>query len=126
MPCLTDKLISNSPPSVPTPSSIPVEVEVISEPPLESPLEPETNPVIPTPSSSTYIPSSILETPDPVLEGPDEEVEHPEAQAKALRDYQLARDRVRRLEKRCPFDWVKKYRIRRAWPPGLPVGVSPI
>ncbi|KAI5654257.1 hypothetical protein M9H77_31444 [Catharanthus roseus] len=77
-------------------------VEVSFEPPLESPLELETNPVIPTPSSSTPIPSSIPETPDPVLEGSDEEAEHPEAQAEALRDYQLARDRVRKVPKEHP------------------------
>ncbi|KAI5659459.1 hypothetical protein M9H77_28252 [Catharanthus roseus] len=102
MPCLKDKLISDSPPSVPTPSSIPVEVEVIPEPPLESPLEPKTNLVIPAPSSSTHVPSSIPKTPDMVLEGSDEEVEHPEAQAQALSDYQLVRDRVRRVPKEHP------------------------
>ncbi|KAI5658437.1 hypothetical protein M9H77_27230 [Catharanthus roseus] len=57
-------------------------------------------------------PPSILKTLDLVLEGSDEQVEHPEAQAQALRDYQLARDRVRRFEsegsehlvtyRRCP------------------------
>ncbi|KAI5671211.1 hypothetical protein M9H77_11575 [Catharanthus roseus] len=77
-------------------------VEFISLPPLESPLEPETNPVIPTPSSSTPIPSSIPETPDLVSEGYDEEAEHPEAQDQAIRDYQLARDRVRRVPKEHP------------------------
>ncbi|KAI5648344.1 hypothetical protein M9H77_34349 [Catharanthus roseus] len=117
---------------------------VISEPPLESPLEPETNPVIPNPSSSTPIPSSILETPDPILEGFDEEAEHPKAQAQALRDYQLARDRVRRVPKEYPrpflpydeldLSWRRGAHLTRsrntgsdwAWPPGLPVGVSPI
>ncbi|KAI5670914.1 hypothetical protein M9H77_11278 [Catharanthus roseus] len=49
-------------------------------------------------SISTPDPPNIPETLDPLLEGSDEEEEHPEAQAQALRDYQLARDRVRRAE----------------------------
>ncbi|KAI5677724.1 hypothetical protein M9H77_08674 [Catharanthus roseus] len=59
MSCLKDKPNSDSPLSVPTPSSILVEVEVTSEPSLESPLEPETNPELPAPSSSTPDPPSI-------------------------------------------------------------------
>ncbi|KAI5673637.1 hypothetical protein M9H77_14001 [Catharanthus roseus] len=93
MPCLKDKPISDSPLSVPTPSSIPVEVEVTSEPSLDSPLEPETSVKLPASSSSTPDHPSILETLDPVLEGSDEEEEHHEAQAQAVKDYQLARDR---------------------------------
>ncbi|KAI5675741.1 hypothetical protein M9H77_06691 [Catharanthus roseus] len=128
MPCLKDKLISDSPPSVPAPSSIPVEVEVIPEPLLESPLEPETNPVIPTPSSRTCS-FSIPENPDPVLEGSDKEVEHLEAQAQALRDYQLARDRVCRTSAREEVPILTGSRTARSdwdWPPGLSIGVSPI
>ncbi|KAI5659768.1 hypothetical protein M9H77_28561 [Catharanthus roseus] len=68
----------------------------------EPPLELETNPMIPTQSSSAPVPSSIPENPDLVLEGSDEKAEHPEAQAQALRDYQLARDRVRRVPKEHP------------------------
>ncbi|KAI5678667.1 hypothetical protein M9H77_09617 [Catharanthus roseus] len=115
MPSLKDKLISYNPASVPTPSSIPMEVEVISEPPLESPLEPETNPVIPTQSCSTPVPSSIPETPDPVLEGSDEEVEHPEAQARAFRDYQLTRDRVRRVPKENPRPFFPMMKLDLTW-----------
>ncbi|KAI5671203.1 hypothetical protein M9H77_11567 [Catharanthus roseus] len=104
---------------------------VISEPLLESPLEPETNLVIPTLSNSTPVPSSIPETPDPVLEGSDEEAEHPE-----LRDYQLARDRVCRPIL-SPYDeldlsWRRGAHLTRsrntgsdlAWPPRLPIDVS--
>ncbi|KAI5675604.1 hypothetical protein M9H77_06554 [Catharanthus roseus] len=122
MKCLKDKLISDSLPSVPASSSIPVEVEVIPEPPLESPLEPETNPVIPTPSSRTCS-FSIPENPDAVLEGSDKEAEHLEAQAQALRDYQLARDRVCRVP---ILTGSRTARSDRDWPPGLSVGVSPI
>ncbi|KAI5676832.1 hypothetical protein M9H77_07782 [Catharanthus roseus] len=43
--------------------------------------------------------SNVPETLDPELEGSDEEEEHPEAQAQALRDYQLSRDRFRRAHK---------------------------
>ncbi|KAI5642391.1 hypothetical protein M9H77_00180 [Catharanthus roseus] len=76
-------------------------VEVTSEPSLEPPQEPDNNQVLPTSSSSTPDPPSIPETIDPVLEGSDEE-EHPESQAQALRDYQLARDRVRRVPEDHP------------------------
>ncbi|KAI5659381.1 hypothetical protein M9H77_28174 [Catharanthus roseus] len=51
------------------------------------------------PSSSTPILPSILETSDPNLDGSDEEEEHPKAHTQALRDYQLARDRVCRVPK---------------------------
>ncbi|KAI5657551.1 hypothetical protein M9H77_26344 [Catharanthus roseus] len=47
-------------------------------------------------------PPSIPETLDPVSEGSDEEVEHLETQAQALRDYQLARDRVHKVPKDHP------------------------
>ncbi|KAI5659512.1 hypothetical protein M9H77_28305 [Catharanthus roseus] len=125
MPRLKDKLISDSPPSVPTPSSISVEVEVISEPLLESPLEPETNLVISTPFSSTLDPFSIPETPDLVLEDSDEDAEHLEPHAQALRDYQLERDRVcRRIG--AHLTGSRNAGSDRVWPPGLPVGVSPI
>ncbi|KAI5677843.1 hypothetical protein M9H77_08793 [Catharanthus roseus] len=83
---------------------------------FESPLEPETNPVIPTQSSSTLVPSSIPETSNPVLEGSDEEAEHPEAQVQAFRDYQLARNRVRRLRPSASCDrrlsWIFRERER--------------
>ncbi|KAI5658405.1 hypothetical protein M9H77_27198 [Catharanthus roseus] len=46
-----------------------------------------------TPSSRIHDPSSVPETLEPVLEGSDEEVDHPEAQAQALSNYQLVRDR---------------------------------
>ncbi|KAI5666545.1 hypothetical protein M9H77_16398 [Catharanthus roseus] len=98
MPCLKDKPISDNPPSILTPSNIPVEVETISEPPLDPPQEHETNPESSAPSSSTLVP----ETSDPIPDGSDEEEEHPEAQTQALRDYQLARDRVRRVPKDHP------------------------
>ncbi|KAI5671108.1 hypothetical protein M9H77_11472 [Catharanthus roseus] len=98
MPCLKDKLISDNPPSILTPSSIPVELETIFESPLDLPQEPETNPESFAPSSSTPVP----ETSDPILDGSDEEEEHPEAKTQALRDYQLARDRVRRVPKDHP------------------------
>ncbi|KAI5675605.1 hypothetical protein M9H77_06555 [Catharanthus roseus] len=102
MPCLKDKPASDSPPNVPTPGSIPVEVEVTSEPSLEPTQEHETNEELVTPSSSILDPPSIPETLNPVLEDSDEEEEHPEAQAQALRDYQLARNRVRRVPKEHP------------------------
>lgn len=85
MPCLKDKPISDNPPSVPIPSNILVEVETISEPSLDPPQEPETNPESSALSSSTLVLPSIPETPDPILDGSDEEEEHPEAQAQALR-----------------------------------------
>ncbi|KAI5654850.1 hypothetical protein M9H77_32037 [Catharanthus roseus] len=65
-------------------------------------IEPETNPEFSTLSSSTPVLPSIPETPDPILDGSDEEEEHPEAQAQALRYYQLARDRFRRVPKDHP------------------------
>ncbi|KAI5673651.1 hypothetical protein M9H77_14015 [Catharanthus roseus] len=43
--------------------------------------------------------SSVPDTSKSELEGSDEEEEHPEAQAQALRDYQLTRDRARRVPK---------------------------
>ncbi|KAI5677504.1 hypothetical protein M9H77_08454 [Catharanthus roseus] len=64
--------------------------------------EPETNPKSSAPSSSTHVLPSIPETADPILDGSDEEDEHPEAQVQALRDYQLARDRVRKVPKDHP------------------------
>ncbi|KAI5669381.1 hypothetical protein M9H77_19234 [Catharanthus roseus] len=110
---------------------------VMSEPPLESPLEPETNPMIPTPFSSTHVLSSILESPDPILEGSDEEVEHPEAQAQALRDYQLANIlgmHILSTHDELDLSWRRGAHLTgsrntgsdRAWPPGLPIDVSPI
>ncbi|KAI5666154.1 hypothetical protein M9H77_16007 [Catharanthus roseus] len=65
--------------------------------------EPETNPESSAPSCSTPVLPSIHETPDPILDGSDEEEEHPEAQAQALRNYQLARDRVRRVPEDHPW-----------------------
>ncbi|KAI5675665.1 hypothetical protein M9H77_06615 [Catharanthus roseus] len=91
---LKDKPVSDSSPSVRTPSSIPVEVEVTSKPSLELTQEPETNEELVIPSSSIPDPPSILETLNPMLEDFDEEEEHPETQAQAFRDYQLARNRV--------------------------------
>ncbi|KAI5675748.1 hypothetical protein M9H77_06698 [Catharanthus roseus] len=102
MPCLKDKRVSDSPPSIPTPSTIPVEVEVTSELSLEPTLEPENKEGLVTPSSSIPDPPSIPETLNPVLEDSDEEEEHPEAQAQALRDYQLARGKIRRVPKEHP------------------------
>ncbi|KAI5672139.1 hypothetical protein M9H77_12503 [Catharanthus roseus] len=52
-----------------------------------------------TPSSSIPDPSSVPETLVPELEDSDEEEEHPKAQAQALRDYLLSRERVRRAHK---------------------------
>ncbi|KAI5650983.1 hypothetical protein M9H77_36988 [Catharanthus roseus] len=98
MHCLKDKPITDNPPSILTPSSIPVEVETISQPSLDPPQEPETNSEFSAPSSSTPVP----ETSDPILDGFDEEEEHPDAQTQALRDYQLARDRVCRVPKDHP------------------------
>ncbi|KAI5664778.1 hypothetical protein M9H77_24101 [Catharanthus roseus] len=98
MPCHKDKPISDNPPSILTPSSIPVEVETISEPPLDPPQEPETNLESSAPSSSTL----VAETSDPILDGSNEEEKYPEAQTQALRDYQLARDRVHRVPKDHP------------------------
>ncbi|KAI5648146.1 hypothetical protein M9H77_34151 [Catharanthus roseus] len=77
-------------------------VEVTSESSLEPPQEPETNRELPAPSSSTPDPPNIPETLNPILEGSDEEEEHSEAQAQALKDYQLARDRVRGVPKEHP------------------------
>ncbi|KAI5676578.1 hypothetical protein M9H77_07528 [Catharanthus roseus] len=77
-------------------------VEVTSKHTLEPTQEPKTDRELVTPSSSTPDPPSIPETLDPVLEGSDEEEEHPEAQAQALREYQLASDRVRRVPKEHP------------------------
>ncbi|KAI5675512.1 hypothetical protein M9H77_06462 [Catharanthus roseus] len=74
-------------------------VEVTSEPPLEPSQEPKTNEELVTTSSSVPDLPSVPETLDPVLEGSDEEEEHPETQAQALRDYQLTRDRARRVPK---------------------------
>ncbi|KAI5666307.1 hypothetical protein M9H77_16160 [Catharanthus roseus] len=98
LPCLKDNTITNNPSCDPSPSSIPVEVETISEPTLEPPQEPETNSEPSTPSSSSPVPKAS----DPILDGSDEEEEHPEAQTQALRDYQLTRDRVRRVPKDHP------------------------
>ncbi|KAI5661666.1 hypothetical protein M9H77_20989 [Catharanthus roseus] len=64
--------------------------------------EPETNPESSAPSSSTPVLPSIPGTPDPILDASDKEEEHPEAQAQALRDYQLARVRVHRVPKDHP------------------------
>ncbi|KAI5664602.1 hypothetical protein M9H77_23925 [Catharanthus roseus] len=102
MPCLKDKPVSDSPPSVSTPTSIPIEVEVTYEPSLVPTQEPETNKELVTLSSNILDPPSIPEILNPVLEDSDEEEEHPEAQAQALRDYQLVRDRVRRVPKEYP------------------------
>ncbi|KAI5657619.1 hypothetical protein M9H77_26412 [Catharanthus roseus] len=93
MPCLKDNTITDNPSCDPSPSSILVEVEIIFEPTLEPPQEPETNSEFSAPSSSTLVP----ETSDPILDGSDEEEEHPETQTQALRDYQLARYRVCRI-----------------------------
>ncbi|KAI5658473.1 hypothetical protein M9H77_27266 [Catharanthus roseus] len=93
-------------------NSIFSEVEVTSEPSLESPQEPETNLELPASSSSTPDPPSIPETLDPVLEGSDEEEAHPKAQAQALRDYQLVRNRVRRVPKdhsRYGYSYIVSY-----------------
>ncbi|KAI5664981.1 hypothetical protein M9H77_24304 [Catharanthus roseus] len=98
MPCLKDNTITENPSCDPSPSSIPVEVETISESTLEPPQEPETNSESSAPSSSTPVP----ETSDPILDGSDEEEKHPEAQTHTLRDYQLFRDRVRRVPKDHP------------------------
>ncbi|KAI5675601.1 hypothetical protein M9H77_06551 [Catharanthus roseus] len=98
MPCLKDKPIIDNPQSILTPSSIPVEVETIFKPSLDPPQEPETNSESFSPSSSTPIP----ETSYPILDGSEEEEERPEAQTQALRDYQLARDRLRRVPKDRP------------------------
>ncbi|KAI5657256.1 hypothetical protein M9H77_26049 [Catharanthus roseus] len=62
-------------------SSIPVEVEVISEPSQEHTQEPETNEELDTPSSSVPDLTSVPETHIPELEGSDDEEEQPEAQA---------------------------------------------
>ncbi|KAI5656991.1 hypothetical protein M9H77_25784 [Catharanthus roseus] len=98
MPCLKDNTITDNPSCDPSPSSIPVEEETISEPTLEPPQEPEINSESSALSSST----PVLETSDPILDGSDEEEEHPEAQTQALRDYQLARHRVCRVPKDHP------------------------
>ncbi|KAI5666058.1 hypothetical protein M9H77_15911 [Catharanthus roseus] len=108
MPCLKDKTITDNPSSVLSPSSIPVEVETIFEPPPEPPQEPETNSESSAPSSNTPVP----ETSDLILDGSDEEEEHPEAQTQALRDYQLARDRVHRVPKdhhRYGYSYIVSY-----------------
>ncbi|KAI5678192.1 hypothetical protein M9H77_09142 [Catharanthus roseus] len=99
---MVKEVIKATKPIVPTPSSISVEVETIYEPSLDPPQEPETYPESSAPSSSTPVLPSIPETPDPILYGSDEEEEHPKAQTQALRDYQLARDRVRRVPKNHP------------------------
>ncbi|KAI5667014.1 hypothetical protein M9H77_16867 [Catharanthus roseus] len=67
--------------------------DVTSKSSLEPTQEPETNEELVTPSNSIPDPPSIPETLKSVLEDSDEKEEHPEAQAQALRDYQLARDR---------------------------------
>ncbi|KAI5656851.1 hypothetical protein M9H77_25644 [Catharanthus roseus] len=96
--CLKGNTITNNPSCDPSPSSIPVEVETISEPTVEPPQEPETNSKPSAPSSSSPVP----EASNPILDGSDEEEEHYEAQTQALRNYQLARDRVRRVPKDHP------------------------
>ncbi|KAI5670712.1 hypothetical protein M9H77_11076 [Catharanthus roseus] len=98
IPCLKDNTITNNHSCDPSPSSISVEVETISEPTLEPPQEPETNFEPSATSSSSPIPKAS----DPILDGSNEEEEHPEAQTQALRNYQLARDRVRRVHKDHP------------------------
>ncbi|KAI5671186.1 hypothetical protein M9H77_11550 [Catharanthus roseus] len=128
MPCLKDEPIFDSPSSVPTPNSIPVEVEVTFEPSLESPQEPETNPELSASPRSTLDPPSIPETLDPVLKGFDEEEEHPEVHAQALRDYQLVRAQsifnammnpwASNQDRWLKFEWV---RDAGAGHPGLPV-----
>ncbi|KAI5652657.1 hypothetical protein M9H77_29844 [Catharanthus roseus] len=64
--------------------------------------EPKTNSESSALSSSTPVLPIISETPDPILDGSDAEEEYPEAQAQGLRDYQLTRDRVRRVPKDHP------------------------
>ncbi|KAI5658323.1 hypothetical protein M9H77_27116 [Catharanthus roseus] len=57
-------------------------------------------------------PTSVPKTLVPKLEGSDEEVEHPEAEAQAIRDYQLSRDRVRRAHKeptRYGYSYILSY-----------------
>ncbi|KAI5676862.1 hypothetical protein M9H77_07812 [Catharanthus roseus] len=98
LPYLKDNTITNNPSCDPSPSSIPVEVETISEPTLEPPQELETNSKPSACSSSSPVP----EASDLILDGSDQEEEHPEAQTQALRDYQLARDRVCRVSKDHP------------------------
>ncbi|KAI5668782.1 hypothetical protein M9H77_18635 [Catharanthus roseus] len=68
MPCLKDKPVSNSSPSFPTLGSIPVEVEITSEPSLEPSQEPKTNEELVTPSSDIPNPPSVLETRETELE----------------------------------------------------------
>ncbi|KAI5659461.1 hypothetical protein M9H77_28254 [Catharanthus roseus] len=67
--------------------NIQMEVESNPEPSQEPPPKPETQ-------VEPFIPSSVPNTNEHELEGSDEEEEHIKAQAQALRDYQLARDRV--------------------------------
>ncbi|KAI5682206.1 hypothetical protein M9H77_03434 [Catharanthus roseus] len=98
LPYLKDNTITSNPSCNPSPSSIPVEVETISESTLEPSQEPETNSEPSAPSSSYPVPEASY----PILDGSDEEEEHPEAQTQALRDYQLSRDRVRRVPKDHP------------------------
>ncbi|KAI5659357.1 hypothetical protein M9H77_28150 [Catharanthus roseus] len=80
MPCLKDNTITDTPSCDPFPSSIPVELETISEPTLEPPHEPETNFESSAPSSSGPVP----ETSHPILDGSDEKEEHLRLKPKLL------------------------------------------
>ncbi|KAI5681059.1 hypothetical protein M9H77_02286 [Catharanthus roseus] len=62
------------------------EVEVTSEPSHEHTLKPEL-------ALETNEESNVLEPNEPILDNSDDDENHPEAQAQALRDYQLPRDR---------------------------------
>ncbi|KAI5654687.1 hypothetical protein M9H77_31874 [Catharanthus roseus] len=102
MPCLKAKTNPDSPSDIPVDGNIPVEVEDTSEP-SQPHDQPET-------SGGSDIPTSEQpETSTPEFENSDEDEEdHPEAQAQALRDYQLSRDRVRR-ETRKPARYCYSY-----------------
>ncbi|KAI5666438.1 hypothetical protein M9H77_16291 [Catharanthus roseus] len=90
MPCLKAKTNPNSPSDIPVNGNIPVEVEDTFEP-SQPHDQPETS------GGSDITTSQQPETSTPESEISDEDDEdHPEAQAQALRDYQLSRDRVRR------------------------------
>ncbi|KAI5667870.1 hypothetical protein M9H77_17723 [Catharanthus roseus] len=65
--------------------SIPVEVEITSEPSQEHTQELETNEELETLSSSVLDPTSVPETHIPELEGSDDEEEYLDAQAQALK-----------------------------------------
>lgn len=87
---LKAKTVLESSTNVPTVGNIPVEVEDTSGPSQEYTHEPETN-------EELDVLASLLETDVPELENFNDDEDHPEAQAQALRDYQLSRDRARRM-----------------------------